>query len=61
MFRKITDKEKIRNAEIENKRLRLINDELMIALVELDAQRDIDKTENELAVAELAETILGGI
>ncbi len=61
MFRKIKDKERIRNAEIENKRLRLINDELMIALVELDAQRDIDKTENELAVAELAETILGGI
>ncbi len=61
MFRKIKDKERIRNAEIENKRLKLINDELMIALVELDAQRDIDKTESELAVAELAETILGGI
>ena len=61
MFRKIKDKERIRNAEIENKRLKLINDELMIALVELDAQRDIDKTENELAVVELAETILGGI
>ena len=34
---------------------------LMIALAELDMQREADKTESELAIAELAETVLGGM
>lgn len=34
---------------------------LMIALAELDMQRETDKTESELAIAELAETVLGGV
>ena len=32
---------------------------LMIALADLDMQRETDKTEAELAIAELAETVLG--
>lgn len=61
MFRKITDKERIQNAYAEIKRLTVLNEELMLALVELDTQRDMDKIEDELAVTELAETILGGM
>lgn len=34
---------------------------LMVALAELDMQREADKTEAELAIAELAETVLGGV
>lgn len=34
---------------------------LMLALDELDMQRETDKTESELAIAELAETVLGGV
>lgn len=34
---------------------------IMLAIAELDMQREIDKTETELAIAELAETLLGGI
>lgn len=34
---------------------------LMLVIAELDIQREIDKTETELAIAELAETILGGM
>ena len=37
------------------------NEMLMIALAELDMQREADKTESELAIAELAETVLGGV
>jgi hypothetical protein len=37
------------------------NEMLMLALVDLDMQRETDKTEAELAIAELAETVLGGI
>lgn len=36
------------------------NEMLMMALAELDMQREADKTEAELAIAELAETVLGG-
>jgi hypothetical protein len=32
----------------------------MLAIADLDAQREIDKTENQLAIAVLAETMLGG-
>jgi len=34
---------------------------IMLAIADLDMQREIDKTETQLAIAELAETILGGI
>ena len=34
---------------------------LMLAMADLDAQREIDKTEQQLAMAELAEVILGGM
>lgn len=34
---------------------------LMIALADLDLQRETDKTEVELAITELAETVLGGM
>lgn len=37
------------------------NEIIMLAIAELDAQRELDKTETELAIAELAETLLGGI
>lgn len=36
------------------------NEMIMLAIAELDAQRELDKTETELAIAELAETLLGG-
>ena len=34
---------------------------IMMAIVELDAQREMDKTENEMAIAELAEAMMGGV
>ena len=34
---------------------------MMMAIAELDAQRAVDKTENEMAIAELAEIMLGGM
>ena len=34
---------------------------IMLALAELDAQREMDKTESEMAIAELAEAIMGGM
>lgn len=34
---------------------------LMLAVAELDEQRAVDKTENEMVVAELAEIMLGGM
>ena len=37
------------------------NEMLMLALAELDMQREMDKTESELAITELAETVLGGV
>lgn len=36
------------------------NDMIMLAIAELDMQREIDKTETQLAIAELATTLLGG-
>lgn len=36
-------------------------DYMMLAIAELDAQRELDKTENEMAVAELAEALMGGM
>ena len=35
-------------------------DYIMLAIAELDAQREVDKTENEMAIAELAEALMGG-
>ena len=34
---------------------------MMMAIAELDAQREMDKTENEMAIAELAEALNGGV
>ena len=34
---------------------------MMTAIAELDAQREMDKTESEMAIAELAEAIMGGM
>ena len=31
----------------------------MLAIAELDAQREMDKTESEMAIAELAEALMG--
>ena len=36
-------------------------DYMMLAIAGLDAQREADKTENELAIAELAEAMMGGM
>lgn len=33
---------------------------LMLAVADLDVQREIDKTEQQIAMAELAETLIGG-
>lgn len=37
-----------------------IDESLMLAIADLDAQREADKIETQLAIAELAETLLGG-
>ena len=34
---------------------------MMMAITELDAQRELDKTENEMAIAKLAEALMGGV
>ena len=34
---------------------------MMMAIAELDAQRELDKTESEMAIAELAEAMMGGV
>lgn len=34
---------------------------MMMAIAELDAQRAFDKTESEMAIAELAEAMMGGV
>ena len=34
---------------------------IMLALAEIDAQRELDKTESEMAIAELAEALMGGV
>ena len=36
-------------------------DYMMLAIAELDSQRESDKTENEMAIAELAEALMGGM
>ena len=46
-----------KDAVISN--LQMTNESLLLALTELDAQREQDRTEIEMALAELAET--GGI
>lgn len=42
-------------------KIELDGEMLMVAIAELDMQRETDKTEAELAIAELAETVLGGV
>ena len=34
---------------------------MMMTIAELDAQRELDKSENEMAIAELAEALMGGV
>lgn len=34
---------------------------LMLAISELDMQRELDRTDNQVAIAELAESLIGGI
>ena len=34
---------------------------MMLAIAEIDAQRAVDKTESEMAIAELAEALMGGV
>ena len=34
---------------------------MMLAIAQLDAQREMDKTESETAIAELAEALMGGM
>ena len=34
---------------------------MMLAIAELDAQRELDKEESEMAIAELAEALMGGV
>ena len=34
---------------------------MMLAIAELDAQREMYKTESEMAIAELAEAMMGGM
>ena len=36
-------------------------DDILIALADLDAQREVDKLETQLAITELAEMITGGV
>lgn len=36
-------------------------DYMMLTIAELDTQREMDKTENEMAIAELAEALIGGV
>ena len=36
-------------------------DYMMMAIAELDAQREMNKTESEMAIAELAEAMMGGM
>ena len=38
-----------------------IEEVLMMAIAELDAQRELDKVESEMAIAELAEAMMGGM
>lgn len=38
----------------------ILQEELLLALVQLDIQREVDKTENQLAIAELATMMIGG-
>ena len=34
---------------------------MMLAIAEIDAQRELDKVESEMAIAELAEAMMGGM
>lgn len=58
-----TDVEPIRFEELvieEPEQQPPTEDMIMMAIANLDAQREMDKTENQLAIADLAESLLGG-
>lgn len=44
--------------EIENELSEI--DELILSIAELDAQREADKTETQMAIAEMAAAFMGG-
>ena len=54
---KIKWKEKQKQKEIEPTE----TEYMMMAIAELDAQREMDKIESEMAIAELAEALMGGM
>ena len=54
---KINWKEKQKQKKIEPTEMEY----MMLALAELDAQREMDKTESEMAIAELVEVMMGGV
>ena len=54
---KINWKEKQPPKEIEPTEMEY----MMLAIAEIDAQREMDKTESEMAIAELAEAMMGGV
>ena len=54
---KINWKEKQKQKKIEPTEMEY----MMLALAEIDAQREMDKTESEMAIAELAEALMGGV
>lgn len=55
---------KVENTETfilsEKTKEEILQEELLLALVQLDIQRETDKTENQLAIAELATMMIGG-
>ena len=54
---KIKWKQKQKQKKIEPTEM----ESMMLALAELDMQRAFDKTESEMAIAELAEALMGGM
>ena len=54
---KINWKEKQSPKETESTEMEYMT----LAIAELDAQREMDKTESEMAIAELAEALMGGM
>ena len=54
---KINLKEKQKQKKIEPTEMEY----MMLAIAEIDAQREMDKIESEMAIAELAEALMGGM
>ena len=54
---KIKWKQKQKQKKIEPTEM----ESMMLALAEIDAQREVDKIESEMAIAELTEALMGGV